>query len=394
MNAFVDIDYAQVFKNGQMIGGDVCLLSRRESDKRILCTLSDGLGSGVKANVLANLTATMAQKYMLSSIDIRRSAGIIMNTLPVCSERKISYSTFTLLDVSQKGVVRIVEYDNPGCLLFRNNTYTRIDMDSFDLPERIAFKKDIIRYGTIELKLGDRLIIFSDGVSQSGMGSTSFPLGWRRPDIISFIENILRKEPQVSSRRLAGLITGEALKNDIYRAKDDITCSVVNYRHPRNTLVASGPPFDPASDKVLTDRISSFAGNTIIAGGTTASIVARESKKSLTVDMKTRTREIPPSARLDGVTLVTEGMLTLSHCASLIEERDETMINKGQDAASRLARLLLESDRVQFLVGTKINEAHQNPDMPIDLGIRRTLVKRLIRALEQNYVKETTLEYI
>ncbi len=394
MNGFIDIDYAQVCKDGQMAGGDVFLLSRRSEDGAIFGTLSDGLGSGVKANVLANLTATMAQKYMMNRIDIRRSAGIIMNTLPVCRERKISYSTFTMLDISVDGKIRIIEYDNPECMFFRGNVCRTISKQSHELPERIAYKKDRIFYSTLQLRIGDRLIVFSDGISQSGMGSERFPLGWRRPDIITCIERKLSAEPEISSRQLSGYIVNQALKNDTRRARDDITCGVVYCRRPRNTLIVTGPPCDPSRDALLVKKIEQFDGRVVIAGGTTASIYARESGKHVAVDIASRSRDVPPLAIIDGIDLVTEGMLTLSYCASLLENRDEKRINTEDNAAARLARLLLDSDRVQCIVGTKINEAHQNPDMPVDLGIRRTLVKRLLRALEHNYVKDATVEYV
>ena len=101
-NIFIDVDYAQIFKHGQKIGGDVFLLSRNPEKNQIVSTLSDGLGSGVKANVLASLTAHMAHKLSFSPIDLNHSAKIIMDTLPVCKERKISYSTFTIADIRYK----------------------------------------------------------------------------------------------------------------------------------------------------------------------------------------------------------------------------------------------------------------------------------------------------
>ena len=125
-NIFIDVDYAQIYKHGQKIGGDVFLLSRNPESNKIVCTLSDGLGSGVKANVLASLTAHMAHKLSFSPIDLGHSAEIIMNTLPVCRERKISYSTFTIADIHYKENmeninVRLVEYDNPLALRFKGS---------------------------------------------------------------------------------------------------------------------------------------------------------------------------------------------------------------------------------------------------------------------------------
>ncbi len=119
------------------LGGDVFLLSRQDASAQIVCTLSDGLGSGVKANVLASLTARMAHKLSFSPMDLTRSAKIIMNTLPVCKERKISYATFTIADLRRSNadevLVNLVEYDNPSALMFQGSAPVQWEREKIDL---------------------------------------------------------------------------------------------------------------------------------------------------------------------------------------------------------------------------------------------------------------------
>jgi len=397
MDYFIEVDYSQFFKEGQNIGGDVFLLSRNKEEGQIICTLSDGLGSGVKANVLANLTAHMAQKYALSTIDIVKSAEIIMNTLPVCRERKISYATFSILKIlyrdSDSLRVSIVEYDNPGFLLVRDGEYLDCEKTLYQLKRPGAFKDEILYYTELELKAGDRILLYTDGVTQAGLGTKTYPLGWRENNVRAFVRKELKLKPDISAYELAASITARARALDIYRAKDDITCSSVYIRKPRRLLISTGPPIDKNKDELLVEKITSFEGKKIISGGTTALIFSRIREREINVNISDFDATLPPSASMEGIDLVTEGMLTLNSIVQLLEKRvsfKELPVN----AAGKFLSLLLASDQVHFLVGTKLNDAHQDSSIPFEIGIRRSIIRRIIKALEDNYLKETILEFI
>lgn len=396
-NVFIDVDYAQIYKHGQKIGGDVFLLSRNPENNQIVATLSDGLGSGVKANVLASLTAHMAHKLSFSPIDLNHSAKIIMDTLPICKERKISYSTFTIADIRYKEKnedieVNLVEYDNPPSLRFNGSEQVKWTREKTELQREGAFKKEVISSSAFSLSPGERLIMFSDGVTQSGLGK-SLPLGWRLDGVASFVKEEIEKDPDISSRELSRAIVNKANSLDGLSSKDDITCVVVYIRKPRRTLVVTGPPFTKEADEILGEKIRAFDGRKIISGGTTAQIVSRILGKRLTVDMKCWSKDVPPASKMEGADLVTEGMLTLSRVATILEKR----LNPAElpdDPAKRFVEILLDSDQVHFIVGTKINEAHQDPNIPVEIGIRRTIIGRLRKALEEIYLKETSQEYL
>ena len=325
--------------------------------------LSDGLGSGVKANVLASLTATMALKYIAAKLDVQRAAEIIMRTLPVCRERKISYATFSIIDIQPDGKTQIIEYDNPSFLCFRREKQLKITRVAIPLPRRFEHKEENLYYSEVDLQVQDRLVFFSDGVTQSGMGSRAYPLGLRDHGVSTVTAGFIEEDPSISARDLARRITVRCQQLDGYAPKDDITCGVVYFRKPREAIIATGPPMDPAHDVELARRFNGFAGKKIICGGTTAKLLSRELNREVKVDLSTRDRRIPPAAEMEGIDLVTEGMLTLTEAASLLES-GKVPDQAGGNAAVRLCRNLLESDRVYFLVGTKINEAHQDPGMP------------------------------
>ena len=393
---FIDVDYAQIYKHGQKIGGDVFLLSRNPENDQIVCTLSDGLGSGVKANVLASLTARMAHKLSFSPMDLTHSARIIMNTLPVCKERKISYATFTIADIrheeGEEVKVNLVEYDNPSALVFRGPNSYLWQPERIDLEREGAFKQEVLGHSQLKLSIGSRLVIFSDGVTQAGMGK-ALPLGWRLEGVRSFAQDQIEANPDISSHDLAQAIVCRAHSLDRLSAKDDITCMVVYVRKPRRTLVVTGPPFTPEHDQDLVEKIRHFEGKKIVSGGTTAQIVSRLLEKPLKVDMSCWSPQVPPCSTMEGIDLVTEGMLTLSKVAIALEQK-KPVRSLPNDAVRKFIQVMQESDQVHFIVGTKINEAHQDPNIPVEIGIRRTLIGRLRKALEDNYLKETSQEYI
>lgn len=394
---FIEVDHYQVCKHALHAEGDVFLSHKNLSDGRVITALSDGLGSGIKAGVLATLTATMATKFIESNIPIQRAAEIIMNTLPVCKERGISYATFTLVDISpQAKSVSIMEYDNPPYVLIREQTLIDPIKERTEIirkNKKTAPKREaILQYSKFVARPGDRLIFFSDGVTQSGMGTSVMPFGWGSSNAQDFILEQVRQNPFISARELARSVVLEARKYDNYQAKDDISCGVIYFRNPRDLIVLTGPPMHPENDKEYTSRFKSFAGKKVICGGTTANIIARETGNKIKVLLTNLDPKIPPESQMDGADMVTEGIITMGAVSAILEsggKTDELTTN----AATKLVDLLLNSDRITFCVGTKINEAHQDPNMPVELEIRRNAIKKIARLLQDTYLKEVHIEY-
>lgn len=393
MNYFVDIDYSRKIKESEKICGDVFLLSKDENSGRIGCILSDGLGSGVKAHVLARLTATMGVRFLLGNMDAEEGAHIIMDTLPVCSERKISYATFTMVDIPKNGEIEIIEYDNPPCLFIRDGKAFPLTREKIPLNRKKGFKEEALFHSKVKPELGDRLIFYSDGVAQAGMGTHDFPFGWTANAANPFILGIIEKNPEISSRELCEKVTARARQIDHAQPKDDITCGSLYFRKPRNLLVVTGPPNDPDQDDYYIAKVRDFSGRKILSGGTTATIIGRGLEKKVRVDMSSWDAEIPPAANMEGIDLITEGMITLTRVAKLLKH-PELLDQSPQHAAWKMVNLILDSDKIDFLVGTRINEAHQDPNMPQEIGIRRTLMKRIVEILEKQYAKETHLEFV
>ena len=288
--------------------------------------------------------------------------------------------------------VNLVEYDNPSSLRFSGSEPVSWERSKTELQREGAFKKEVIAHSVFKLGFGDRLIMFSDGVTQSGLGK-SLPLGWRLDGVRKFISEEIKKDEDISSRELSRAIVQKACSLDGLAAKDDITCVVVYIRKPRRLLIVTGPPFTKEADEVLGQKIREFDGKKIVSGGTTAQIVSRLFGKKLTLDLSSWSKDVPPASKMEGIDLVTEGMLTLSKVATILEKKINP-VDLPNDPAKKFVEMLLDSDQVHFIVGTKINEAHQDPNIPVEIGIRRTINGRLRKALEEIYLKETSQEYL
>jgi hypothetical protein len=389
--SFIEVDSCQQAKQGQLISGDVFLSQKVKLEDRVVSVLSDGLGSGVKASVLATMTATMALKFAASAMDMRRSAEIIMDTLPICSVRKISYSTFTVVDMTSTGETRIIEHGNPPFLLIRPEGELIIQKTEVR-PKR--WQDRLINFSSFEVQREDRIIFFSDGITQAGMGEFRTPLGWGLENVDKFVREQIRWDPYISARELSRLLVAQAVEIDGLGAKDDITCAVVYFRSPRKLLVMTGAPFNRAHDQDLAKMAERTSGRKVICGGTTANIISRLLGRAIKIDMRQQLDpKVPPSARMEGFELVTEGTLTLGEVARLLEEGFDPEGTKS-NAAVRLANMLLDSDIVKFAVGTRINEAHQDPNIPVELDLRRNIVKRIAQLLESKHMKRVIIQYL
>jgi hypothetical protein len=391
---FIEVDYFQKFKDRQQVPGDTFLSRRIRGEGRTLAVLSDGLGSGIKANVLSTLTASMALNYMAGLRDIRKSSEIILSTLPICKVRRISYATFTFVDIDSQGMAKVIEYDNPPFILLRGNEPVQVEKTV--ITGRISRQRDYeLRYSTFQFRHGDRLIIYTDGITQAGIGTPAFPLGWGDEAVHRTAGSLVGNAPDISARDLCKKLVSGAYQRNQFRAVDDITCAAVYYRSPRELLLVSGPPVHPEKDMEMARAVETFPGKKIICGGTTANIVSRILGRKLALDFNPQnlTSDLPPASSMAGVDLVTEGIITLSRVAQLLES-DVPREQVAPSPARTLAEHLLQSDIIHVLAGTTINSAHQDPNVPVELDIRRNIIKKILHLLEHKYLKEIRLQFI
>ena len=386
---FIDIDCSQMKKYDQNAYGDYFVSKRYPDEARLIAVLSDGLGSGIKANILSCMTATMLLRFIENQqISIRKAAEIVMNALPVCKVRHISYSTFSAIDVNDDGHAKIVEEGNPEFIWIRNN---EVLQPNFETIQSKTFKNRKMKIYKIDLKLGDRVIFCSDGVTQSGLGGGRLKLGLRRDGLIVLLQDKLKEHPDISSSELSHYLVNQArnIETD-RRPKDDISACVLYFRDPRESLIFTGPPYHQSKDAEYARMFANFKGKKAICGGTTANLISRELNRPITMDTTISIGKLPSCSYMDGVDLVTEGVLTLTKTLEYLENGTSDIDN----AAGKLVNFLLDSDCINFMVGAKLNQAHYDPALPVEIEIRKNIIKKIAEVLQSKYFKKVSIQYI
>ena len=374
-----DIGYKSINHAGEQLCGDHVDIVE-QGDSSTVIVLADGLGSGVKASILSTLTSKIISTMMAAGLPIEECVSAIAATLPVCSVRGVAYSTFTIIHLLNNETAELIQYDNPQVILIRdekNYEYPRTEMS-------IGGKK--IFKSVIKLQENDIFIAMSDGCPHAGIG-LSYNFGWKREDIAAFMESV--SAAGYTAKTLSTILVDEV--NKLYGGEpgDDATACVVRVRRrvPMNLL------FGPPSNRDDCDRMMSLffskEGKHIVCGGTTSTVVARYLHKELRPSLNFVADDIPPTAEIEGVDLVTEGVITVNKVLSYAQDylKDNETYSQWaykQDGASQIARLLFEeATDINFFVGRAINPAHQNPDLHINFSIKMNLVKDLCDCLQR-----------
>lgn len=378
MSFFVDVDYRSINKFGEELCGDRVEIIRRSDSINIV--LADGLGSGVKANILSTLTSKIICTMLANGMDVDSSVETIANTLPVCSEREIAYSTFTILQILNTGKAYMVQFDNPAVVLLKNGTLT-----SYQSEKREICGKKIYE-SRFEVEFGDMFIMFSDGVVHAGIGRT-FNLGWQMEDIQKYLITNYAKNKNAGD--MAYSLIEEV--NNLYMDMpgDDSTATVVCIKENFDVNLMVGPPVDKENDEKAVSLLMEYDCKKVVCGGTTSQIVAKYLGKELRSDIKYEDFSIPPIGFIDGIDLVTEGVLTLNRVLEnsrgfISHEGDVSIVSKKRDGASRISEILFkQATNINFIVGRAINIAHQNPAFTNNLNIKMKIVEELAYNLKK-----------
>lgn len=375
----VDIGYKSINHYGEELCGDhVDIVEENENSTVIV--LADGLGSGVKASILSTLTSKIISTMMAAGLPIEECVSTIAATLPVCSVRGVAYSTFTIIHIIDNQVAEIIQYDNPHVIVLRddvNYEYPKTEM-------RIGGKK--IYKTTLKLQENDILIAMSDGCPHAGLGGR-YNFGWKREEIIEFMEVLAAGG--YTAKNISTMLVNEC--DELYGNKpgDDTTACVVKIRKREPMNILFGPPSNRDDANRMMSLFFSKEGKHIICGGTTSSIASKYLGKPLRVSLNFERSDIPPTAALEGVDLVTEGVITMNRVIQyakdyLGENEKYEEWNFKKDGASQISRLLFEeATDINFYVGRAINPAHQNPDLPINFNIKMNLVEELSACLKK-----------
>lgn len=386
MSFFIETSWGSLLKWGEELCGDRVELVKQEDG--VLLVLSDGLGSGVKANILAGLTSKIITSMVTAGAELKDVVDTIASTLPVCKVREVAYSTFTMMQVDHEGNAYLVEFDNPTVILLRNGKRVFIPW----VEQNISGKQ--IREAHLKLKLGDIAVTFSDGIIHAGVGRL-LNLGWQHENVVQFLEETWQADD--TAYDVQHRLLNEC--NSLYQGHpgDDTTVAALRICVPNPCCVMVGPPVHLEDDEEVVGELLACPGIKVICGGTTSQIVSKRLGKELKILLQYISPDVPPIATMEGIDLVTEGVVTLGKTLEILEQYEETkdpeLLIAKKDGAHLLAETLVEKcTSVKFIVGRALNPAHQNPDMPISLSIKLRLVKDISECLKR-LGKPTTLKY-
>jgi hypothetical protein len=378
---FIEAGEAHVCKHGEILCGDSLSIAPIVGGK--LMVLSDGLGSGVKANILATLTTKIATRLLERGLPLEEVVETLTDTLPECKVRKIAYSTFTLIKILDDGRSYLAEFDNPPTFYLRRGYVSQLKYRDKVIGNRK------IREAHVHVEAGDWFVAVSDGEIHAGIGGL-LNLGWDWEKIAKFIETQVYED--VSAKKVAKVLVDQA--NDLYEGRpgDDTTVGVLKIRPKRFGSFMIGPPVNREDDQAVANKFLGLPGRKIVSGGTTAGILGKILQRDVTVDLSTMTPKIPPTGKMEGIELVTEGVHTVNHALQILEKiNDIDQLVGKRDGASRLAWEFLYSDSIHIFLGQAINPAHLNPNLPQEMGFKSRSVHTIASVLKEKG-KEVTME--
>ena len=378
-NLCTDIGFMSLNKWGEQLCGDRVEIVEQGENSTVI-VLADGMGSGVKANILSSLTSKIISTMMAANMKIEDCVSTIAATLPICAVRGVAYSTFTIIRIIENEEAEIIQYDNPFLILLRNGKFVEIPKVGNEIEGKMIYKSKI------KLQENDFLVVTSDGDIHAGIGS-SLNFGWERKDIVQFLEQMY--DESYTAKTFGTILLEEC--NHLYGEKpgDDTTVCVVKIRNRSPVNLMIGPPSDRNDVNKMLSLFFSKEGKHIVCGGTTSTITAEFLQKPMVANLDYLDPEIPPTAAIEGVDLVTEGVITISKVLDYAKDYlqdNETYTEWGykRDGASLISRMLFEeATDINFFVGRAINPAHQNPNLPINFNIKMRLVDELSECLQK-----------
>ena len=374
-----DIGYKSINHAGEELCGDHVDMVEAEDGSTII-VLADGLGSGVKASILSTLTSKIISTMMGAGLPIEDCVETIAATLPVCSVRGVAYSTFTILHIRDNSKMEIIQYDNPHVIIVRDFAIYDYPKTEFNMDGKRIYKS------TIDLQENDVFIAMSDGCPHAGLGGI-YNFGWRREEIADYMRVLAAGG--YTAKNLSTMLVDECDRLYGHQPGDDTTACVVKIRKREPMNILFGPPSNRDDADRMMSLFFSKEGKHIVCGGTTSSIAAKYLGKPIRTSLNFEQSDVPPIAYIEGVDLVTEGVITMNRVIEYAKDYlgENELYGKWnfmKDGAALISRLLFEeATDINFYVGKAINPAHQNPDLPINFNIKMNLVEELSTCLKK-----------
>ena len=337
MKLAAEVGIAKLCKYQEELCGDATCIVKTPGETTVV--LSDGLGSGVKANILATLTTHIASGLLKRKVSIEHVMSTIADTLPICKTREIAYSTLAILQISNDGQAKLFEYDNPETILFRNDEPLKLER------QESLINGQRVKQTAFQAQEGDVILMVSDGVIHAGIGGL-YDLGLGQDGLLEHFTDPCSSGE--NCEQLADRVINLATACYLSRPGDDCTAVAIKIR-PGRELSSSTDYVDP---------------------------------------------RVPPVGNIEGIDLTTEGILTLNLCYQLLREAAEgEELPRRNDGATLLAKQLWNAEEVKFLVGRAQNAAHANLEQLVHLAPRAYVVDRIAKVLSRRNIEVEGVYY-
>lgn len=343
----IEVEAKQVSKKPQKPCGDVLSVTR--SDSSTLIILSDGKGSGVKANIAATMCVSRLKELIELGFSMRAAVSSVVRTMMEAIEKDLPYAVFTVLRIQSDGYATVLSYDMPEPIYVTSKYSTILEQRKY------TENRAIIAEANCYLNKNEGILIMSDGVTQAGMG-VSYAMGWGIENVNKFIGNLINKK--INKYEIPSLLYRHTYEINGMENGDDISAVIATTRLGVVVNVLAGPPRLPEQNHEVASFFTNQRGIKIVCGATTAKIVAEELGKSVRLDQSEFDGVTPPASAIDGINLVTEGLVTLNQLFNVLDENRDEM--DDNNPVTKLYDFLMLADKVNFFVGMAENPANKS----------------------------------
>lgn len=377
MALVLETGYTSLNKKGEELCGDKVEQIVRGDYTTLV--LADGLGSGVKANILATLTSKILCTMVSEGIELEECIETVVQALPVCKVRGVAYSTFSVIHIDNAtGNGYLFEFDNPQAIFMSGGKCVSRERIQMSVMGKTVYKT------ALAAQKDDVILLMSDGVIHAGIGQI-LNFGWQRKEVEAFLDKFVR--PGMSARGIACMLAGAC--NELYLGEpgDDTTVAAVRIREELSVNIMVGPPVNKEQDNFYIARFLEGEGKKVVCGGTSSQIVARYLGTEVQTAFDFPDKEVPPIGSIEGIDLTTEGVLTLRKLLTLAEKYVSSgdltpKRSEKKDGASLLLNMLFEeATTINFFVGQSVNAAHSG--LPIDITMKLKLVESIAALLKK-----------
>ncbi|MDR1037536.1 MAG: serine/threonine-protein phosphatase [Deltaproteobacteria bacterium] len=368
MKFFADT-LCQRIKEGHLVCGDTFEIARATSGT--VCVICDGVGSGVYANISAVTCASRLMELWRSGVSVRAASEMVASSMHRARTEDIPFSAFVAAAVLPDGQFLCYTYEAPDPVLIHGGSSAVL------APRFYTAGFEVIGESRGVMGEGDALVMFSDGVSQAGMG-LGYDFGIGSETVSAFINQSLAAREPLSAIPERVVEMCRSVSQD--RHADDTTLAMLECRTARELTLLTGPPSKPGMDRGYVEDFMSMPGMKIACGSTTADILARELDCRVEMNVPGGSFGEPPEYFIEGVDLVTEGAVTLNQAYNILGVPEESLT--GNSAVERLCLMLRKADVVHLMIGNAMNLAHEDLLFrQIGVRIRRTTIGLMAETL-------------